>query len=144
MGLSVVRPDPQGVLKVHRRFSVTSVHSQCSTESIASLGRFGFKRFPSITYFNRLGGLARHQEDFGKVPHGTLIIWLHCEGLTIPFDGRLVLALLRQQEALVVQPNSVVLQLGDDVGAAVLVGLSFALALASMIAAERWLRPGRE
>ncbi len=33
------------------------------------------------------------------------------------------------------------IQLGDDAGAAGLVGLSFALALASMIAAERWLRP---
>ena len=35
------------------------------------------------------------------------------------------------------------IQLGDDAGAAILVGLSFTLALASMIAAERWLRPGR-
>jgi len=36
------------------------------------------------------------------------------------------------------------IQLGDDSGAAALVGLSFALALASMIAAERWLRPGHK
>jgi molybdate transport system permease protein len=36
------------------------------------------------------------------------------------------------------------IQLGDDAGAATLVGLSFALALASMIAAERWLRPGQQ
>ncbi len=36
------------------------------------------------------------------------------------------------------------IQLGDDRGAAILVGLSFALALISMIAAERWLRPGRD
>jgi molybdate transport system permease protein len=35
------------------------------------------------------------------------------------------------------------IQLGDDVGAATLVALSFGLALASMIAAERWLGPGR-
>jgi molybdate transport system permease protein len=35
------------------------------------------------------------------------------------------------------------IQLGDDTGAATLVGLSFALALASMIAAERWLGPSR-
>jgi molybdate transport system permease protein len=33
------------------------------------------------------------------------------------------------------------LQLGDDAGAATLVAFSFALALASMIAAERWLGP---
>ena len=36
------------------------------------------------------------------------------------------------------------IQLGDDQGASILVGLSFALALASMLAAERWLRPGRK
>ncbi len=36
------------------------------------------------------------------------------------------------------------IQLGDDRGATLLVGLSFALALSSMIAAERWLRPGRK
>lgn len=36
------------------------------------------------------------------------------------------------------------IQLGDDAGAAALVGLSFALALASMIAAERWLHPDRK
>jgi molybdate transport system permease protein len=35
------------------------------------------------------------------------------------------------------------IQLGDDAGAGLLVGLSFALALASMIAAERWLGAGR-
>ena len=35
------------------------------------------------------------------------------------------------------------IQLGDDAGAATLVALSFALALASMIAAERWLGPIR-
>lgn len=35
------------------------------------------------------------------------------------------------------------LQLGDDEGAALLVAFSFALALASMIAAERFLGPGR-
>jgi molybdate transport system permease protein len=33
------------------------------------------------------------------------------------------------------------IQLGDDQGASILVGLSFVLALGSMIAAERWLRP---
>lgn len=35
------------------------------------------------------------------------------------------------------------LQQGDDSGAATLAALSFALALASMLAAERWLGPGR-
>ncbi len=35
------------------------------------------------------------------------------------------------------------IQLGDDQGAATLVALSFALALGSMIAAERWLGPSR-
>jgi molybdate transport system permease protein len=35
------------------------------------------------------------------------------------------------------------IQLGDDAGASALVALSFGLALASMIAAERWLGPGR-
>ncbi len=35
------------------------------------------------------------------------------------------------------------IQLGDDVGAAALVGLSFTLALASMVAAERWLGSDR-
>jgi molybdate transport system permease protein len=35
------------------------------------------------------------------------------------------------------------IQLGDDAGASTLVALSFGLALASMIAAERWLGPGR-
>ena len=35
------------------------------------------------------------------------------------------------------------IQTGDDAGAALLVGLSFALALASMLAAERWLGPRR-
>jgi molybdate transport system permease protein len=35
------------------------------------------------------------------------------------------------------------IQLGDDAGAFTLVALSFGLALASMIAAERWLGPGR-
>jgi molybdate transport system permease protein len=35
------------------------------------------------------------------------------------------------------------IQLGDDHGAATLVALSFALALLSMIAAERWLGPNR-
>ncbi len=35
------------------------------------------------------------------------------------------------------------IQMGDDVGAAVLVGLSFAVALASMVAAEYWLGPDR-
>ena len=35
------------------------------------------------------------------------------------------------------------IQLGDDTGAATLVALSFAIALASMIAAERWLGPAR-
>ncbi len=35
------------------------------------------------------------------------------------------------------------IQLGDDTGAATLVALSFAIALASMIAAERWLGPTR-
>ena len=35
------------------------------------------------------------------------------------------------------------IQLGDDTGAFTLVALSFGLALASMIAAERWLGPGR-
>jgi molybdate transport system permease protein len=35
------------------------------------------------------------------------------------------------------------IQLGDDAGAATLVALSFSLALVSMIAAERWLGPGR-
>jgi molybdate transport system permease protein len=35
------------------------------------------------------------------------------------------------------------IQLGDDTGAATLVALSFLLALASMIAAERWLGPSR-
>jgi molybdate transport system permease protein len=35
------------------------------------------------------------------------------------------------------------IQLGDDAGAAVLVAFSFALALASMVAAERWLGSGR-
>ncbi|HIF94814.1 MAG TPA: molybdate ABC transporter permease subunit [Myxococcales bacterium] len=34
------------------------------------------------------------------------------------------------------------IQLGDDQGAGILVGLSFILALASMLVAERWLRPG--
>jgi molybdate transport system permease protein len=34
------------------------------------------------------------------------------------------------------------IQLGDDRGASILVALSFALALTSMVAAERWLRPG--
>jgi molybdate transport system permease protein len=34
------------------------------------------------------------------------------------------------------------IQLGDDAGASALVALSFGLALASMIAAERWLGPG--
>ena len=33
------------------------------------------------------------------------------------------------------------IQLGDDEGAAILVAMSFGLALVSMIAAERWLRP---
>ena len=36
------------------------------------------------------------------------------------------------------------IQLGDDAGASVLVVLSFGLALASMIAAERWLGPNRQ
>jgi molybdate transport system permease protein len=36
------------------------------------------------------------------------------------------------------------IQLGDDSGAAGLVALSFALALASMVAAERWLSPRRQ
>jgi len=35
------------------------------------------------------------------------------------------------------------IQLGEDAGAATLVALSFTLALASMVAAERWLGPGR-
>lgn len=35
------------------------------------------------------------------------------------------------------------IQLGDDAGASTLVALSFGLALVSMIAAERWLGPGR-
>ncbi len=35
------------------------------------------------------------------------------------------------------------IQLGDDAGAFTLVALSFGLALTSMIAAERWLGPGR-
>jgi molybdate transport system permease protein len=35
------------------------------------------------------------------------------------------------------------IQLGDDAGATMLVALSFGLALISMIAAERWLGPGR-
>jgi molybdate transport system permease protein len=35
------------------------------------------------------------------------------------------------------------IQLGDDTGAFTLVALSFGLSLASMIAAERWLGPGR-
>jgi molybdate transport system permease protein len=35
------------------------------------------------------------------------------------------------------------LQLGDDAGAALLVAVSFGLALASMLAAERWLGPAR-
>jgi molybdate transport system permease protein len=35
------------------------------------------------------------------------------------------------------------IQLGDDAGASTLVALSFGLALTSMIAAERWLGPGR-
>ncbi len=35
------------------------------------------------------------------------------------------------------------IQLGDDAGASALVALSFGLALTSMIAAERWLGPGR-
>lgn len=35
------------------------------------------------------------------------------------------------------------IQLGDDTGAATLVALSFVIALASMIAAERWLGPTR-
>jgi molybdate transport system permease protein len=35
------------------------------------------------------------------------------------------------------------IQLGDDQGATLLVAMSFALALASMVAAERWLGPSR-